>query len=145
MDCLKHHLVNDMKCLLESSLTEMTEKHSMQFSDSLWKRPICLAESGGRGSLFFKKQLTRNSAGEDTVTSATSQPEEGAPDRCQSASVSPPLHSTCTPRMLEDPAGNQYLNISSRTLNSPSDNSVSLCVLAALDSPEAYTYLCSWC
>lgn len=57
-----------------------------------------------------KNQLTRNLTGEDTVTSATSQPEEGASDRCQSASPCSSFCSMCTERPLEDPAGNQYLN-----------------------------------
>lgn len=62
------------------------------------------------------------------MTSATSQSEDGVPDRCQSASVSSSPHSKCTERLLEDPAGSQYLNIYSRTLKShrnqlKSDNS----------------------
>lgn len=121
----------------------MTEKYSMQFSDSLWFT-IWLAESVRKG-IIVKQWLTWNFTGEDTVTSATSQPVEGAPDRCQSASPCSPLHSTCTARMLEDPAGNQYLTKCSRyILKSLSDNSVYMCVMTALNSPEANTFLCSW-
>lgn len=76
-----------------------------------------------------QKQLTLNFAGEDTVTSATSQADEGAPDRCQSASRSCPLHSTWMAR-LSDSAGNQYLNMFRRTLKSSSDNSLGMFVLA---------------
>lgn len=76
------------------------------------------------GSLFSNKErLTWNCAGEDTVTSATCQPKEGAPDRLQSASPRSPLRITCTLRMLEGPSESQYLRISKLTANSPSDNS----------------------
>lgn len=83
-------------------------------SDSLWERQICLTERERKEIAVQnneRKQLTWNSPGDDTVTSATSQPEEGAPDRCQSAADSSPLRTTCTPRVLEVSPGSQYLNI----------------------------------
>lgn len=94
---------------------------SMQLSFTLWETH----EFGERyGSLLWNKEhLTWDCAVKDTVTSATSQPKEGPPDRLQSALPSSPFCITCTLRMSEGPSESQYLQVSNITANSPSDSS----------------------
>lgn len=54
-------------------------------------------------------KLTRNTEGDDTVTSATSQPLEDASERDQRAGPSSPFRRTCTESESPEPADSQYL------------------------------------
>lgn len=66
-----------------------------------------------------RKRLTKKFSGEETVTSATSQPAEGIPGVLHRASPNPKWSITCTVRVFEGPSGSQYLQITKETVIIP--------------------------
>lgn len=97
------------------------------------------ANSERKGVVISKQELTRNSVGDDTVTSATSQSEDGAPERCQRASASCPFRCTCTAR-LSDPAGILYLKKHGRETSALTPDT-SVCVFSTRLTRSAHINL----
>ncbi len=86
----------------------LTQSYCMASKYILCVCVVCVLPRNQSHTTLMKK-LTRNTEGDDTVTSATSQLLEDASERDQRAGPSSPFRRTCTESESPEPADSQYL------------------------------------